>query len=460
MVSRSAYRLLFGALVLASLLLLASGHLRAADGSSASGTVGIPDAAPPSDGVTVVATDSTIWLDEEADGPRQTSELVAFAPDGDVLYHNDTHDRYWDVDPEPDSDLTVLYTASDHLDKSECEATTVCTRNVVERVNLSTGSVTRLYSQVTPHKHSTRWHDVDRLDDDRLVVADIYRDRVFVVDVTSGLVEWEWSAQSNYDVDDGGPFPRDWTHLNDVEVLPDGRIMASVRNMDQVVFLDPETGMQPEWTLGIQDDHDVLHQQHNPDYIPPERGGPAVVVADSENNRVVEYQRRDGEWTRTWQWADAGLQWPRDADRLPDGNTLVADSNGDRVLEVSPDGEVVWSIEVAFPYEAERLSTGGESSDGRAAAELGLQSREPSGGSEDGAASPRDVLAGVWVPVKQAVPGPVLNAIVYMTPGWVSVREFVAIVVLGTSLTAWAAVEWRRSRREFAVQPPLEIRRR
>ena len=68
-----------------------------------------------------------------------------------------------------------------------------------------------------------RWHDVDRVGPNRLAVADIGRDSVFVVDTRTGERTYEWSAQSAYDLDSGGPFPRDWTHLNDVEHLPDGR---------------------------------------------------------------------------------------------------------------------------------------------------------------------------------------------------------------------------------------------
>jgi len=65
-----------------------------------------------------------------------------------------------------------------------------------------------------------------------------------------------------------------------------------------------------EWTLGSEDDYDTIYEQHNPDFIPAERGGPAVVVADSENGRVLEYQREDGDWEQSWTWEDRRLQWP------------------------------------------------------------------------------------------------------------------------------------------------------
>jgi uncharacterized protein (UPF0248 family) len=353
-----------GVIVVASAIGLASASPAwsgGADGGSTAVDAREPPAqAPPRDGITVVATDSNVWLADEGAGPRQSSELIAYGPDGDRIYYDGSHDRYWDVDPSPLGDRTVLYTASDHLNGSECNASTACTRNVVERANLSTGEVTRLYERVTPHKHATRWHDADRLDDDRVVVADIYRDAVFVVNVTTGLVEWEWTALNDFDPETGGPFPRDWTHLNDVEVLDDGRFMVSLRNQDRVVFLDRQRGLIEEWTLNDQANHSVLFRQHNPDFLPAENGGPAVVVADSENDRLVEYQRVDGEWQRTWRWADARLQWPRDADRLPNGNTLIADSVNHRVVEVTPDGEVVWEFEPenSRVFDVEALANG------------------------------------------------------------------------------------------------------
>ncbi len=406
------------------------------------------------DAITVVATDSTAFVSDEGSGPRRLAELVAFAPDGSVYYYDDDHTRYWDVDPFEGTNATVEYVYADHLDADECGAETVCTRNGVERVNLTTGEVTDVYSRITPGKHSTRWHDVDRVDDERLLVADIFRDRVYVVNTTTGLVEWEWDAQSEFDPESGGPYPDDWTHLNDVELVEiDGReaAMVSLRNHDQVVFVGFERGLLDEWTLGSDDDHDVLYEQHNPDFIPAERGGPAVLVADSEHGRVVEYQRVDGEWERSWVWADQRLTWPRDADRLPNGHTLVTDSNGDRVLEVDRSGEVVWSADVGFPYESERLGTGDESAGGESAASLGLASQEPPAARGEGDAVSR---------VAAAAPPSLVNAVAYVLPPWMGVPKVLAALVLLVVAPWWLLVEYRRSAYELSVRSPLTVRRR
>jgi len=417
--------------------------LRTGDGSAVVG---------PRDGITVIATDSNAFVADENDGPRALAELIAFAPDGSVYYHQNGHTRYWDVDPVEGTDSTVEFVYADHLDADECGGS-VCTRNGVERVNLTTGESTDVFSRVTPGKHSTRWHDVDRIDDERLLVADIDRDRAFIVNTTTGLTEWEWDAQSDFDpTEGGGPFPEDWTHINDVEYVEiDGRetVIVSVRNHDQVVFVDVERGLREDWTLGSDGDHDTLYEQHNPDYIPPERGGPALLVADSENGRVVEYQREGGAWERSWTWSDERVQWPRDADRLPNGHTLITDSNGDRVVEVDTDGEVVWSADVGFPYESERLDTRDESAGGESAASLGLESRtfDP----ETGSALDR---------VAAAAPPPLVNAIAYVRPRWVGVGEGAAILALLVSLPALAWTEYRRLDVSASLRWPLIFERK
>jgi len=303
---------------------------------------------------------------------EHVADLVAFTADGEVIYHEADYGVYFDVDPVPGTRFTVEYLASRHFNDTTCDAVDAdrCTRDVIRRVNLTTGESQTVYAEVTPRIYSARHHDADRIDDAHLVLADILRDRVAVVDTRSGEVVWEWRAEYDYAESSGGKW-FDWTHLNDVEVLPDGRIMASLRNQDSVVFLDPDEpgqeALNESWTLGADDDHSVLHEQHNADYIPAERGGPAVLVGDSENDRVVEYSRVDGGWEQTWTWTREGLSWPRDADRLPNGNTVVVNSRGEQVLGVGPNGEVVWRVAVGMPYDVERLGTGDESAGGSAA---------------------------------------------------------------------------------------------
>ena len=463
MMDRRRLRVVFGVATLCCLAVLGGSYVAAeTSGSQVQGINSSVEAAlqgnasgvvvPPRDNITVVAGDSTAFVTNEGDGPRKRAEIVAFAPNGSIYYHNESHTRYWDVDPVEGTEATVEYMYSDHLTAEECDAQRVCTRNGVERVNLTTGTVTDIYSRITPGKHSTRWHDADRLDDERLVVADIYRDRAFVVNTTTGLETWAWNAQSDFTTDSGGPYPHDWTHINDVEHIEiDGRetVMVSVRNHDQVVFIDMETGLREGWTLGSDGNHSRLYEQHNPDYIPPEQGGPAVLVADSENGRAIEYQRENGSWVQSWEWQDPRMTWVRDADRLPNGHTLMADSNGDRVLEIDENGEVVWSIDMGFPYEAERLGTGDESTGGTSAAALNLPSREPDAGNRSAVGE-----VASWAPQS------IVNGVAYLLPGWVGTIEILAAVSLLLVVPVWVVVEWRRRRFDVSVEWPFELRER
>ncbi|MFC4550958.1 MULTISPECIES: arylsulfotransferase family protein [Halorussus] len=384
---------------------------------------------PPREGITVVAGHGM---------HGESASLVAFNPNGTVRYHNDTFHGYFDVDPVKGTRTTVEYVAERAYEGSSCDGK--CTLSVVERVNLTTGELLRVYERVIPADRGANWHDVDRVGEDRLLVGDIRKDEVYVVNTTTGLTEWEWEAQTEFPISGGGPYPADWAHLNDVERLPDGRYMVSLRNQDQVVFLNRSTGMQSNWTLGADDDYSVLYEQHNPDYIPKSEGGPAVVVADSLNHRLVEYQRVNGSWERTWTWADDEMRWPRDADRLPNGNTLVADTNANRVLEVDRQGDVVWSVDFYSPYEVERLGTGDESAGGPSAKQAGLESR---GG--DGASETTTVVAGVK-PLK------LLNGLSYMLPVWMGLRDAAVVGVMALSALAWAAFE------VWALLPAVTLR--
>jgi hypothetical protein len=319
--------------------------------------------------------------------------------------------------------------------------------NAIETVDLGTGEVTRLYTNVT---EGGRWHDVDRLSPSEDAVADIARDSVQVVNVTTGWTVWTWDARDTYPPSAGGDPDGDWTHMNDVEELPDGDLLASVRNMDQVVRIDRETGVVSNWTLGRDDAHGVLHEQHNPDYIPSERGGPSLLVADSDNDRIVEYHRSEGAWERTWTYS-RGLSWPRDADRLPNGHTLITDTRNDRVLEVDGDGEVVWSAEVHRPYEAERLETGAESRGGPAVEpttdETGAVTTDAprdAGDGSSGGFSPGRVL---WT----ILPAPLVAAVRWVLPPWMHFPEMAVLGVTLTVVAVWLGWELSLFRRALGA---------
>ncbi|MFC7097011.1 aryl-sulfate sulfotransferase [Halobaculum marinum] len=314
----------------------------AAQSQSLNPCVGTVDAERAPDTTTLVSVQGA------RGGGKTAALLFGVAPNGSVVgVHNDSADgRWWsyDVDPLPNGELLM--------------ATTEPGITVVERIDPATGENT----EVTRLQNVEDAHDVDYLGDGEFATVDKgdERNRVLIYD-QSGEIVWQWRFDEHTDQfpkDGGGPYGEDWTHVNDVDQIGNDTLLVSVRNFDQVIAIDRDT-KEIEWTLGADDDYDVLNEQHNPDYLRGEDGTPTVLVADSENDRVVEYARTaDGDWERTWVLEGGGLHEPRDADRLPNGNTLVTDRRGHRVVEVTPRGTVVWEFYTPWqPYDAERVGT-------------------------------------------------------------------------------------------------------
>jgi hypothetical protein len=311
----------------------------------------------PAEGLTVVAIQGFHFEGQGA--TKKPARLAAFGPRGELrwVYNGSDVGARWfyDVDPLPDGNLLVTATNPDGT------------------IVLALDPATRepVWIERFPF---TDTHDVDQLDEHRLVIAnmraydestDTNNDRVLVYNRTSGEVEWEWLFREHYPElrnestsgGRGGVRTDDWTHVNDVDVVDDQRLLVSPRNFDQVIVINRETG-EIERQLGEDGDHDILNEQHNPDYLTSDEDRPTILVADSEQDRVVEYERTADGWDRTWE-VSGEFSWPRDADRLPNGNTLITDSLNHRVVEVTPDGQVVWEVYAPWgPYDAERVATG------------------------------------------------------------------------------------------------------
>ncbi|WP_435154029.1 arylsulfotransferase family protein [Haladaptatus sp. DFWS20] len=448
MVSRKVYRAFFAALILLC-----------------SATVGYAYATSPvRDAVGEYHAQSNVPLDErESVAPRSSavtvvaghgmngeqSALAAFGPNGTLLYHDDTYTGYFDVDPVPNESMTVEYVAEKPLSGPRAKACDAkCTVSFVERVNFTTGETTRVFSRIIPQDRGANWHDVDRIDDEHLLVGDIHGDQLYVVNTTTNITSWRWDAQDDFPITEGGPYPVDWAHLNDVERLPDGRYMASLRNQDQVIFLN-ESGLMESWTLGEENNFSVLYEQHNPDYIPESRGGPAVVVADSVNDRVVEYQRENGEWRQTWVWNDSDTVWTRDADRLPNGHTLIADTNANRVVEVNRQGQAIWELPFYSPYEVERLETGDESTRGPSATQAKIRSSTATVGDRGiyerlaHALFSKKTVSGMW----------------FVLPMWAGLGDLVAVAITALTLLVWAVFELRTLNLSVEMKLPIRVSR-
>ena len=298
-----------------------------------------------------------------AEGYEKTeARLVSVAPNGSVSWvrDNSAAGRWWtyDVDPLPNGNLLL--------------ATTESGVTVVEELDATTGEPV----STTTFENVEDAHDVDLINGDELVFPDKgdRRNRIVVYDRSTGEVVWEYRFDEHTDEfprNGGGTYGKDWTHVNDVDRIGPGEFLVSVRNFNRVVVINRST-KEVSLSLGADGNQQILHRQHNPQYLEGPDGRPTILVADSLNDRVVEYARVDGQWRMTWSLVGGGLDEPRDADRLPNGNTLVSDRKGHRVLEVTPEGRVVWEVYAPWQtYDAERYQIGDEPG-GPTAQELGV----------------------------------------------------------------------------------------
>ena len=396
--------------------------------------------------------------------PSKPARLVSAGPNGDVEWEHRAErfnvSWFYDVDPLADGDLLVVGTI---------DGTT--------RVSRYDPDADRIVWQ----EHLDIWdtHDITLTERGNLLVANMRNtndgtsdDRIYVYNRTTDEVQWEWLFRNHYpNSTDNGISADDWTHVNDVDVIEPGLYALSPRNFDQVIVVDRATG-DVVMQLGGDGNLSVLDEQHNPSYLETEDGRPAFLVADSENDRVVEYTCDRGDpnhpldgdmkpncdWNRTWTVGVDQLQWPRDADRLPNGNTLVTDTLKHRVVEVTPRGEVVWEFSAPWlPFDAERLRHGHEPpgptmADLNVSGSYALDRSETAETIHDGTVPTRiqELVAGLpgGAPVGSAIER-YQGVAPWVRPAWMSPSALFLLVVGLLQALLWTLLEAYANRRRI-----------
>lgn len=177
-----------------------------------------------------------------------------------------------------------------------------------------------------------------------------------VVEVnTNGEVVWSWYAKDYFDkapyadISDAG-----WTHTNAVIRLSNGNTLISLRNFDMVAEVDPQGAIVR--TIG----EGTLIQVHGPEILA--NGNIVAALPNTQTLRAIEIDSNSGAvvWQFNWE-GDAGA---RDANRLPNGNTLVVGLT--KIVEVTNEGEIVWQLSLTADigqdkrlqgfYKADRIS--------------------------------------------------------------------------------------------------------
>ncbi|MCP4276968.1 MAG: hypothetical protein GY779_11530 [Gammaproteobacteria bacterium] len=133
--------------------------------------------------------------------------------------------------------------------------------------------------------------------------------------------------------------------LTGLPKVPPGALLISLRNLDTLIMVNPETE-KVVWAV-----RGGWHLQHDPDMLP---NGDIMLFdnqgdlsANAKGSRVIQFDPVTME--QTWVFPEGESEQLYSAvkssqQRLSNGNTLITESNNGRILEVTPNKVVVWEF--------------------------------------------------------------------------------------------------------------------
>ncbi|MDD5111934.1 MAG: aryl-sulfate sulfotransferase [Candidatus Altiarchaeota archaeon] len=180
-------------------------------------------------------------------------------------------------------------------------------------------------------------HDADRLANGNTLIAFGSNDRPGDLNVREvdprGKLVWSWSAKNEFYDQFKGMNIEGWTHTNAVERLSNGNTLVSLRNFDTIVEVNPDGGVVQKIAM------DGMDNNHDPEQL---GNGNILYATHAKPQRAVELE--NGTWREVWNYTvKRQMAWPlRDADRLPNGNTLITGSTV--ILEVTRNWTIAWQL--------------------------------------------------------------------------------------------------------------------
>lgn len=136
----------------------------------------------------------------------------------------------------------------------------------------------------------------------------------------------------------------EWTHMNSIDVMPDGQFVCSLCENSRVVLIDPEK-REITWKLGEPE----ISMQHHA--IPVSGGN--IQIFDNGRNRpmsipfsqVIEVDPTTSEIVWRYKPGIAEQFFSghiSSAQRLKNGNVLICEGTSGRLFEITRQGEIVW----------------------------------------------------------------------------------------------------------------------
>ena len=142
-----------------------------------------------------------------------------------------------------------------------------------------------------------------------------------------------------------------------IEPTHDGTILVADTSNDRVVEFDRTRGIvfsSDDWDGGTGRLSDGTRLSYPNNVVSTPDG--LICITDRNNDRAVIVDR-EGLVHRSF---SAGLSRPHNCEPLPGGGAIIADSDGNRVVEVDSDGNTVWQYDTGlnWPRDANRLPNG------------------------------------------------------------------------------------------------------
>jgi len=205
---------------------------------------------------------------------------------------------------------------------------------------------------VWSHKDRAASHDADRLSNGNTLYnlgwAAKGEDVVREVNA-AGEIVWSWNGIADYD---RKPFAdieaEGWMHTNSISRLKNGNTLVSIRNFNTVAEVGPNGRVVRDWTFKANDRRTGLKtrgkikggRNHEPEIL----SNGNMLLALRRPHRFLEFNLDTQEIIWSWTHPDGRreLRTNREANRLPNGNTLGSASN--KLIEIAPDGTIVWQM--------------------------------------------------------------------------------------------------------------------
>ncbi len=281
-----------------------------------------------------------------------------------LLYDGHDHDAPRVVEVNMEGEVIWEYEIDPNLSENRVGVDTELTKDDTVLITLSgygVFEVNRDGETVWSYFDPDVSHDADRLENGNTLVVFGNRDGAEDAQVKEvnpdGEIVWQWYAQDVYGESEYvGILNGGWTHTNGAERLENGNTLVNIRNFNLTVIVDPEGNIVKEydWTQYGEDvdpheaeaneDAILVCLQRDADY--------AAVEIDMQTNEII------------WEYSTDGIRTSRDCDRLPNGNTLIVTvmtgkDNNSAIIEVTPDGEIVWQMTLDVPLTEEDIPGGG-----------------------------------------------------------------------------------------------------